>query len=85
MLINVEGAIKEMYFKDIPQGEFFAPYPNSLYLKIEEIINTRGLKLNAIDMEGGHSAHFENEQEVYPIDSEVTATYSHYDYEIENN
>ena len=84
MLINVEGAVKGMVFKDISQGEFFAPYPNSLYLKIEEITDEKGGKINAVDMEGGHLAFFADTVDVYPIDSEVNARYRHYDYEIEN-
>ena len=85
MIINVEGAIKEMYFRDISQGEFFAPFPNSVYLKVQKDVLVDGGFINAIDMEGGHLAYFEDTQEVYPLDSEVNISYRHYGYEIENN
>lgn len=84
MTINVEGAVQGMVFKDISQGDFFAPYPSSLYLKIEKIIDKKGDTLNAIDMEGGHLAFFTDNTDVYPIDSVINARYRYYDYEIEN-
>lgn len=52
MIMNVTNAVKAITFEDIEQGEFFSPYPDSVYLKIEEC-HEEGRIWNAIDMEGG--------------------------------
>ena len=84
MIMHIKGAVKEMYFTDIPQGDFFAPFPNTVYLKVEDVIANDGSQINAIDMEGGHMAHFDETRKVYPLNSEVNISYRHYEYEIEN-
>jgi hypothetical protein len=83
MRITVEG-MESIPFKFISQGDFFIPYPNSLYLKIEESIDEKGSKTNAVDMEGGHLAYFKETQEVQPVDSEVNVICRISDYTIEN-
>ena len=82
MIMNVENAVKAMTFKDIDQGEFFSPYPNNVYLKIEEC-HEEGRTFNAIDMEGGHLAYFTQTNEVYALDGEITLSFRHYDYTLE--
>lgn len=84
MIITIDNAVKEMYFMEISEGEFFAPFPNSVYLKVQRDALADGNLVNAIDMEGGHLAHFDDMQEVYPLEGTINLSYSCYGYEIEN-
>ena len=83
MIINVVNAVKETTFESIEQGNFFAPYPHVVYLKIEERFDNQGREINAVDMEGGHLAFFNKNDSVYALDVTMEARFSHYDYSIE--
>lgn len=82
MIMNVTNAVELVSFEEIELGNFFTPFPNSVYLKIEEC-KEEGRTWNAIDMEGGHLAYFTNTNEVYALDSEITLSFKQYGFTIE--